>query len=129
MQVTQTTTRDGEDRVGPRRDLLDAARSALRAALGAQLRTLPDEPFVPPPRLRRGIRLLCDQARRHGVRAEQLVVAVREAWSSLPESRWRAGADRGSELIGRVVAVCIDEFYAGQREDARGDAPASRPRD
>jgi hypothetical protein len=104
------------------RSLPAAAHAALRAALGAQLRRSPlDEPDSTL-RLRRALRLLCDDARARGVRVEQLVVTIKRAWHSLPEAAWRPGDDRGTGLLRQVVSVCIEEYYAERRA---GDLPAA----
>ena len=109
------------------RSLHAAAHAALRAALGEQLRrSSPDEP-VSQLRLRRALRLLCDDARARGVRAEQLVIMIKQAWRSLPEAASRPGDDSGTELLRRVVSVCIEEYYAERRAvelpaSASGDA-------
>jgi hypothetical protein len=107
----------------PTRSLTDAAHAALRAVLGARIRQSIYDAPVPAARLRHAIRLLCDEARRRGVRAEQLVVVIKQAWASLPESRWRAGDDRGTEFLHRVVSICIEEYYA---DAAKGGLPDGR---
>jgi hypothetical protein len=116
----------------PTRPLPVAAHAALRCALGEQLRrSVYDEP-VSTPRMRRALRLLCEDARRRGVRAEQLVVMIKQAWASLPETRWRPGDDRGPVILERVVRVCIEEYYADATGDGRADglrAPIAPLRD
>jgi hypothetical protein len=72
--------------------------------------------------LRRSIRALADDARSRGLRAEQLVVALREAWQTLPEARAITSRASRVELAAVVIGICIDEYYAGLRED--GDAGA-----
>ena len=103
------------------RPLPIAAHAALRCALGGQLRrSVYDEP-ISTPQMRRALRLLCEDARRRGVRAEQLVVVIKQAWASLPETRWRPGDDRGAVILERVVSLCIEEYYAA----VAGDAPVA----
>ena len=120
MDVERTFKPDGG--LSPSRSLPAAAHAALRAALGAQLRLSPPDEPVSTVRLRRALRLLCDDARARGVRVEQLVVTIKQAWNSLPEAAWRPGDDRGTELLRRVVSVCIEEYYAERRA---ADLPAS----
>lgn len=117
------------DRGGARdRPLPEAAHAALRAALGGQLRSGSREGPPATPRLRAALRLLCDDARTRGVRVEQLVVAIKQAWSSLPEAAWRAGDDWRSAFLQRVVSVCIEEYYRGQGADSFRDPELGRRR-
>lgn len=86
---------------------------ALRCALQAQLRG-----EWPDGALRRALRLMCDEAHRNGLRAEQLLVVVKDAWRSLPEvSQLPTGGTR-ERLLSRVVTMCIEEFYGGQEPPA-----------
>ncbi len=55
---------------------------------------------------------LCSLAHKRGVRAEQLLVMIKDAWSALPEAK-RALKDHSDEVLSRVITLCIDEFYAG----------------
>ena len=66
--------------------------------------------------LRRAVRALADEARRRGLRAEQLVVAIRETWRSLPEARSAASRSGDAGVAARVIGVCIGEYYAGVRD-------------
>ena len=97
----------------PPRVLSGAGVVALRSALQAQLRG-----EWPDGALRRAIRVMCDEAHRNGLRAEQLLVILKDAWSSLPEvTRLPTGGTR-ERLLGRIVTMCVEEFYGPQ------DAPA-----
>src|ERR1700733_8327546 len=62
--------------------------------------------------VRRALRALCDDARAAGVRAEQLVIAIKQGWSSLHSDRPRARSDGPDELLNQVITLCIDEYYA-----------------
>ncbi|HEX6057955.1 MAG TPA: hypothetical protein VFZ11_02970 [Gemmatimonadaceae bacterium] len=115
MQQERTSAIDGGSERG--RSLFDAAHAALRSALGAELREAQPGAAVPTARLRHGLRLLCDAARDRGVRAEQLVVVIKHAWSTLPEAQWRPDSDRGLPLLERVVSMCIEEYYADRLDD------------
>ena len=85
-----------------------AAVAALRCGLQAQLGPSPNG------ELRRAMRLLCDDARRRGLRAEQVIVLVKEAWASLPEVHALPRGQQRSEALSRIVSLCIDEFYAAR---------------
>jgi hypothetical protein len=90
----------------PPRVLSGAGVVALRSALQAQLRG-----EWPDGALRRAIRVMCDEAHRNGLRAEQLLVILKDAWSSLPEvARLPTGGTR-ERLLDRIVTMCVEEFY------------------
>src|SRR5829696_1465181 len=65
--------------------LVAAADVALRATLGPTLHAPYCDGEVAGPRLRRAVRSLCDDARRDGAQAEDVLIAVKQAWASLPE--------------------------------------------
>jgi len=93
----------------PPRVLSGAGVVALRSALQAQLRG-----EWPDGALRRAIRAMCDEAHRNGLRAEQLLVILKDAWSSLPEvARLSPGGTR-ERLLDRIVTMCVEEFYGPQ---------------
>ena len=62
--------------------------------------------------LRRAIGVVCREARREQLRAEQVLVAVKQTWYSLPEVRELPSGDDRAALLDRVVRLTIDEFYA-----------------
>jgi hypothetical protein len=61
---------------------------------------------------RRALRTLCDDARAHGVRVEQLVIAIKQGWVSLHSEQPRPRAAGPDELLNHVITLCIDEYYA-----------------
>ena len=62
--------------------------------------------------VRRALRALCEDARVHRVRVEQLVIAIKQGWSSLHSDRPRARSDGPDELLNHVITLCIDEYYS-----------------
>ena len=85
----------------------DCGVKALRSVLQAHARgPLADG------ELRRAIGLVCREARRERLRAEQVIVAVKQTWYSLPEVRGLPSGDTRAALLDRVVRLTIDEFYA-----------------
>ena len=62
--------------------------------------------------VRDSLRDLCDDARNHDVRAEQLVIAIKEGWSALQGDHPRTRAEGPDEALDRVISLCIDAFYA-----------------
>jgi hypothetical protein len=61
---------------------------------------------------RAALRELCDDAHRNHVRVEQLVIAIKQGWSSLHSERPRARSAGPDELLNQVITLCIDEYYA-----------------
>lgn len=56
------------------------------------------------------LRGACDAARRLGLRAEQFILIVKDAWSE----QWRGrvlSRQQAAFALERVVTVCIEEFY------------------
>ena len=98
--------------------------AALRCALAAWPDTVSDavpdtvqEPLAPRPApptpdvapVRAALRAVCDAARAHGLRADQLLVLLKRDWAALP---WTARVRRdGDDVLSRVVSLCIQEYY------------------
>lgn len=53
----------------------------------------------------------CAIARAHDVRAEQVIVLLKEEWRALPESHVHSPAE-GELVLARVVTICILAYYA-----------------
>ena len=85
--------------------LLGLAHSAVRCAL----REHASEDGT-----RAALRELCDAARGAELRAEQLLILLKEVWRDLPEARL-AAYDDGRATFTRLVTLCIREYYAPQR--------------
>lgn len=59
--------------------------------------------------------LLCRtaaEAREKGIRAEQLLVALKDIWFSLPELTNKTATDVDNALLQDLVSRCIQEYYA-----------------
>ena len=62
--------------------------------------------------VRDAIRLLCDRGKLGNLRAEQLIVRVKEVWSALPEARRVGDGPSRDEFLAHVITLCIHEFYS-----------------
>jgi hypothetical protein len=51
-------------------------------------------------------------ARQKGIQAEQLLVALKEIWYSLPNVVPHPGSDVQTRLLQQLIARCIQEYYA-----------------
>lgn len=63
-------------------------------------------------RLRPALSQVCSDARHAGLRAEQLLVMIKEVWSGLPAGLSRTQSVHGDERLNYVISVCVDEYYA-----------------
>jgi hypothetical protein len=98
------------------RTIPESTIAALRELL---LRMLRDEPQPNAEgtahagdEVRGALRELCDDARRNHVRVEQLVIAIKQGWTSLHSDHPRARSAGPDELLNQVITLCIDEYYA-----------------
>lgn len=59
--------------------------------------------------------LLCQtaaEAREKGIRAEQLLIALKDIWFSLPELAVKTPTDVDNSLLQDLISRCIQEYYA-----------------
>jgi hypothetical protein len=67
--------------------------------------------------LRAALRQVCMDARRAGLRAEQLLVLVKEVWSGIPAGISRATTMHGDDRLSYVITTCVDEYYGSEDDD------------
>jgi len=53
------------------------------------------------------------EARKKGLQAEHLLVALKDIWYSLPQLAGSPSSDVQSRLLQQLIARCIQEYYAG----------------
>lgn len=80
---------------------------ALRTALQAHLRA---QHARESPELRRFATIVCREARRRGLRAEEVVVLLKQTWLSLPEST-HPGRAAHAVLVEQLISLCIEEYF------------------
>jgi hypothetical protein len=51
------------------------------------------------------------EAREKNMHAEQLLVAMKELWYSLPDLRGAEDVDRQNELLQELISRCITQYY------------------
>jgi hypothetical protein len=66
--------------------------------------------------LRSALRDVCVDARRAGLRAEHLLVLIKDVWSALPAGISRVQTMRGDERLNYVISTCVDEYYGDPDE-------------
>jgi hypothetical protein len=68
------------------------------------------------PDLRLLLHAICGKARARHLFAEQLIIIIKVAWYAMPEAyrdlRWSGVGDPRTEVLARVITVCIEEYYA-----------------
>ena len=74
------------------------SRSAKSGSHGAELRDL--------------LSRTAADARAKGMHAEQLLVALKDIWYSIPDLATHHGGDVQTRLLQQLVARCIQEYYA-----------------
>jgi hypothetical protein len=91
----------------PASRLDDELLSALRLAMRGYLKDAED-----PSALQESLVLVASDARARAILPEQLLVTLKEAWSSLPEVRAMNDSGEQVRLLQRVVTMCIKEYYS-----------------
>ena len=51
-------------------------------------------------------------ARGKGMQAEQLLLALKDIWYSLPQLSTQPGNEKQTRLLQQLIARCIQEYYA-----------------
>src|SRR5689334_11396013 len=105
-------------RSGQSEALPDLLRRSLRDVLADARYKYSDEA-----ELRVTLRDVCTQARRDGIRAEHLLIVLKESWRELPE-RARLPRYAADQTLARLVSACINEYY--QDRTVRGPDSPSR---
>jgi hypothetical protein len=75
--------------------------------------------------LRAALRQVCTEARRSGLRAEQLLVMIKEVWSGIPAGISRATSMHGDERLNYVISTCVDEYYGDDGSDKASEREVS----
>jgi hypothetical protein len=118
-----TLVRHSEKQPDPRARLARGAGAVLHHAVEAQQRGMDDRDAV-----RRSLRSLCSLARTQGILVEHLILICKDSWRTLPEASGLS-PDVGRDVLKRVIAQCIDEYYRTDGHDqARRDPTASTSR-
>lgn len=83
----------------------DATLDSVREAISAYLSTSDGDG------LQSALMALSSEARAKDVLPEQLLVTLKDLWSSLPEVRHMADHREKTQILQRVVTICIREYY------------------
>jgi hypothetical protein len=102
-----------------RESLLRIAEHELEAALSQQERPMggmymqpshaADEAFT------RAVHVMCEEAHRLDLRAEELLVALKQAWARLATTRARHLGERDDDVLRVIVTMSIEVFFESRR--------------
>lgn len=105
-----------------RAQLLHAAERELRDALTEQQRPIAGmylkASHAADAALGRAVREVCEEAHRLDLRAEEMLVAVKQAWSQLASTRARHLGDRDGDVLREVVSTSIEVFFEPDDRDS-----------
>jgi hypothetical protein len=79
------------------------AKRMLETALALQEEHLP----LSCAEIEEPVRKVCTDAQKRGIKVERLIVSLKEAWHSVPDST----AHQKADVASRLVSMCILEFY------------------
>ena len=80
-----------------------ALRSAIRLHLAGS---------SPNNQLGEALHRLSGEAHAKGIRAEQLIILLKQVWGELPEVSRTLEPHERQQVLARLVTLCIDEYYA-----------------
>lgn len=89
----------------------DETLAELRAALRAYLSKSSDAGALQGA-LQGALLRVSTEARQRAMLPEQLLVVLKDVWSTLPEVRAMTDAGEQIRLLQRVVTMCIKEYYS-----------------
>lgn len=87
--------------------LSDASIRKLRSALASQ----PPTDAEPSEELKALLKNIVSEARSRNFRAEQLVIEVKSAWSSLVEASPSRDPEAEEQARSRLISLCIQVYY------------------
>jgi hypothetical protein len=106
-QFEHSRKHDGDGRV----DNTSALRTVVHLTLRTDLRRVLAGCPIEQSGLRENLRTIGAHARRHQLRAEQLLVLIKEVCAALPEARALLAKQDHSETLNRLISMAVDEYY------------------
>jgi len=88
-----------------------ALRTGLERTLRTDLRRVLAGCPLEQSGLRENLRAIATHARRHQLRAEQLLVLIKEVCATRPEARELLGRRDHPETIDKLIPMAVDEYY------------------
>jgi hypothetical protein len=88
-----------------------ALRTVVLVTLRTDLRRLLGGCPIEQSGLRENLRTISAHARRHRLRAEQLLILIKEACASLPEARELLTQPERAGTLDQIIAMTVEEYY------------------
>ena len=102
------------------RELLAALSEQAPLVFGAHLHPSSEETAA----FNRAVHALCHEAHRLDLRAEELVIAIKQAWSQLAAVRASRLGERDGDVLRGVVSSSIEVFFESREADGlRAQSP------
>lgn len=70
-------------------------------------------PDVANPELSRVLRHVVTEARNRQIRAEHLIVILKNVWDSLPDAQYAIDREAQVQVRQRLITLCIKAYYGG----------------
>ena len=105
-----------------RSDSTSALRTVVQLTLRTDLRRVLAGCPIEQSGLRENLRTIGAHARRHQLRAEQLLVLIKEVCAALPEARELLAKPDHSETLNRLISMAVDEYY-GPADGRHAEGP------
>lgn len=107
VEADQHSDGDGK----PLEDSTGALRTVIRLTLRTDLRRIIGGCPIEESGLRENLRTIGAHARRHQLRAEQLLILIKEVSNSLPETRELMATPEKAHTLSQVISMAVDEYY------------------
>ena len=82
----------------------------LARGLMSELLQNPDDVHERSLAVRAALRAVCEQARARDMPAERVLLVLKAAWRELP-APGRRSSDNNVAALGRVISICIEEYF------------------
>jgi len=69
--------------------------------------------------IQRAVQAVCTEARRLELRAEEMIIGIKQAWARLAPIRARQLGDRDADVLREVVSHSIEVFHEAQDASSR----------
>ncbi len=88
-----------------------ALRTVLQLTLRTDLRRILSGCPIDQSGLRENMRTIGAHARRHQLRAEHLLILIKEVCATLPEARELQASPAGADTLAQMITMAVDEYY------------------
>jgi hypothetical protein len=88
-----------------------ALRTVIKLTLRTDLRRVLGGCPLEQSGLRENMHTIGAHARRHRLRAEQLLILIKEVCAALPEAQQLQATPAGADTLAHVITMAVDEYY------------------